>query len=210
MKYKHFVFDVDGTLLDSGYAVLRAWQDTLLEIQHRTYETSELTFVLGIPGDVSLRKLGVKDVESASQLWTRNFLKYSPANKLFDGVNDMLVKLSKRGYKLGIVTSKAYPEFVQEPSLRDITPYFDTIIYVTDSPRPKPFWDPLLAYLKRAGAVQSEVLYVGDAVYDYQCARNAGVDFGLALWGNVSSENICPRFAFDTPKSVLELINDYQ
>lgn len=35
MKYKHFVFDVDGTLLDSGYAVLRAWQDTLLEIQHR-------------------------------------------------------------------------------------------------------------------------------------------------------------------------------
>ena len=204
MKYKHFVFDVDGTLLDSGYAVLRAWQDTLLEIQHRTYETSELTFVLGIPGDVSLRKLGVKDVESASKT------KCSPANKLFDGVNDMLVKLSKRGYKLGIVTSKAYPEFVQEPSLRDITPYFDTIIYVTDSPRPKPFGDPLLAYLKRAGAVQSEVLYVGDAVYDYQCARNAGVDFGLALWGNVSSENICPRFAFDTPKSVLELINDYQ
>ena len=60
------------------------------------------------------------------------------------------------------------------------------------------------------GAVQSEVLYVGDAVYDYQCARNAGVDFGLALWGNVSSENICPRFAFDTPESVLELIKDYQ
>ena len=195
MKYKHFVFDVDGTLLDSGYAVLRAWQDTLLEIQHRAYETSELTFVLGIPGDVSLRKLGVKDVESASQLWTRNCLKYSSANK---------------GYKLGIVTSKAYPEFVQEPSLRDIAPYFDTIIYVTDSPRPKPFGDPLLAYLKRAGAVQSEVLYVGDAVYDYQCARNAGVDFGLALWGNVSSENICPRFAFDTPESVLELIKDYQ
>ena len=193
MKYKHFVFDVDGTLLDSGYAVLRAWQDTLLEIQHRAYETSELTFVLGIPGDVSLRKLGVKDVESASQLWTRN-----------------LVKLSEKGYKLGIVTSKAYPEFVQEPSLRDIAPYFDTIIYVTDSPRPKPFGDPLLAYLKRAGAVQSEVLYVGDAVYDYQCARNAGVDFGLALWGNVSSENICPRFAFDTPESVLELIKDYQ
>ena len=160
MKYKHFVFDVDGTLLDSGYAVLRAWQDTLLEIQHRAYETSELTFVLGIPGDVSLRKLGVKDVESASQLWTRNFLKYSSANKLFDGVTDMLVKLSEKGYKLGIVTSKAYPEFVQEPSLRDIAPYFDTIIYVTDSPRPKPFGDPLLAYLKRAGAVQSEVLYV--------------------------------------------------
>ena len=41
MKYKHFVFDVDGTLLDSGYAVLRAWQDTLLEIQHRAYETSD-------------------------------------------------------------------------------------------------------------------------------------------------------------------------
>ena len=96
MKYKHFVFDVDGTLLDSGYAVLRAWQDTLLEIQHRAYETSELTFVLGIPGDVSLRKLGVKDVESASQLWTRNFLKYSSANKLFDGVTDMLVKLSEK------------------------------------------------------------------------------------------------------------------
>ena len=50
MEYKHLVFDIDGTLVDNEKAVLATWQETILQLFGKHYETSELNFVLGIPG----------------------------------------------------------------------------------------------------------------------------------------------------------------
>ena len=50
MGYKHLVFDIDGTLVDNEKAVLSTWQETNLQLFGKLYETSELNFVLGIPG----------------------------------------------------------------------------------------------------------------------------------------------------------------
>jgi len=50
MGYKHLVFDIDGTLVDNEKAVLATWQETILQLFGKHYETSELNFVLGIPG----------------------------------------------------------------------------------------------------------------------------------------------------------------
>ena len=60
----------------------------------------------------------------------------------------------------------------------------DCIICADDTAEHKPKPGPLLKYMEYTGARPSEVLYVGDTVYDMQCARGAGVDFALARWGN--------------------------
>ena len=49
MKYQHIVFDVDGTLVDNAYAILRSLQETIREFTGKTYPMEELTFCLGIP-----------------------------------------------------------------------------------------------------------------------------------------------------------------
>ena len=45
---KHIVFDVDGTLIDTEYAVLQSFHDTILAVMGRDIPTTELTFALGI------------------------------------------------------------------------------------------------------------------------------------------------------------------
>ncbi len=56
MRYKHIVFDIDGTLIDTEYAVLHSLQDTLIAVTGINREINELTFALGIPGKNALKK----------------------------------------------------------------------------------------------------------------------------------------------------------
>lgn len=130
MKYKHVIFDVDGTLLDSEFAVLSAWRDTLEELQNKVYSEDELLFTLGIPGEVTLARLGVADVDA----------------------------------------------------------------------------DPILKYMELEGITAKDAIYIGDSVYDYQCARSAGVDFGLAAWGKSFAQDIDAHFTLKHPKEVLEVV----
>ena len=50
MGYKHLIFDIDGTLFDNEKVVIATWQETILQLFNKHYETSDLNFVLGIPG----------------------------------------------------------------------------------------------------------------------------------------------------------------
>lgn len=206
MKYKHVIFDVDGTLLDSEFAVLSAWRDTLEELQNKVYSEDELLFTLGIPGEVTLARLGVADVDAGYKLWWRYFAKYTASMRLFESVVPMLEELRSKGYKLGIVTSKPRSEFDTDKELLRITKLLGTIICVEDSERPKPYADPILKYMELEGITAKDAIYIGDSVYDYQCARCAGVDFGLAAWGKSFAQDIDANFTLKHPKEVLEVV----
>ena len=64
--------------------------------------------------------------------------------------------------------------------------YFDTVVCEEDTVCHKPEAEPLECYMRRAGARPEEVLYIGDSIYDMECARAAKTACGLALWGAVS------------------------
>ena len=183
MKYKHIIFDVDGTLLDTEFAVLHSLQDTVMQYSHISIPIDKLCFALGIPGKVALERLGIEDTIGANEYWNEMMQKYHKSIGLFDGINDTLSALRDKGYRLGIITSKTKSEFEMDFVPHGISHYFDSIICVDDSPKPKPYPDPILTYLNRNQILASEAIYIGDTEYDSLCAHSAGVDFGLALWG---------------------------
>ena len=71
MKYKHIIFDVDGTLVNSNYALLNAWKDTFLQIQGKSWDIKDLTFALGIPGKEIMKKAGAEYSDEAFELWKK-------------------------------------------------------------------------------------------------------------------------------------------
>lgn len=183
MRYQHLVFDLDGTLLDTEQAILASLRDTIRGVQGRELPEEALTFALGIPGADALAQLAVRDVPAALALWERELRQYAGSVRLFNGVQAMLEQAARRGYRLGIVTSKTRAEFRQEFVPFGVAGLFGTVICADDTREHKPHPAPLLAYLDRTGAQAGQLLYLGDSRYDCACAAGAGVDFALAGWG---------------------------
>lgn len=202
--YKHIVFDIDGTLLDTEKAILHSLKDVLREALQEDVPMKELKFVLGIPGETALRQLGIQDTGLVGRKWNERLSDYKSEIRLFDGIPELLSALKGHGYALGIVTSKTRYEYQTDFAIPfDVADGFSTVICVEDASNSKPNPEPLLAYFERARIDARDALYIGDTVYDSQCARGAGVDFGLALWGNAGAQGIPADYRFQTPREVL-------
>lgn len=205
MGYKHLIFDIDGTLVDNEKVVIATWQETILQLFGKHYETSDLNFVLGIPGVTTMERLGAENPQEAFVVWGQNFIKHKAEIELFPHIEHTIAALKSKGLDLGLVTSRTHDELNNDFALGEIIGNFDTIICVTDAPRPKPNPDPLLVYLERCGLSPDEVLYIGDSDYDYHCAKNAKVDFGVALWGDNRIRHTDARYSFNSPMDILNV-----
>ena len=203
--YKHIVFDVDGTLINTEYAVLHSLQDTLKEVQNKIYKIEELEFVLGITGEAAIKQLGIANITETVDLWNKYLNSYKNSVCVFADIKDLLQKLSP-DYKLGIVTSKTKAEFDEEVTHFGLNKYFEIIVCADHTKKHKPNPEPLLKYMELAKVKPDETLYIGDSIYDMQCAKSSGVDFAFAKWGN-RRQNIEAKYALLNPLDLLNCLS---
>jgi HAD superfamily hydrolase (TIGR01549 family) len=208
MKYNHIVFDIDGTLIDTEKAVLLSLQEALYQLQGKKYNLEDLRFTFGIPDDDSMKRLKVQDADSCERLWAKFKPEYTHTIKIFDGMNSTLYKLKSKEISLGIITSRTREEFTNDFVPFGIAEFFDIAICADDTGKHKPNPEPMLKYLELSKANKKTTLYIGDTVYDFDCAHSAGVDFALALWGGKSSKSFDPTFLLDRTQSILNILNE--
>ena len=206
MKYGHVVFDMDGTLIDTCEAIQQSLRDTIAMLTGNTPTEAEVRATFGTPSDAGLKMLGVRDedIPRGILLWSENIKKYEDTPRAFPGVRELMDGLKTGGCRLGIATSKNTAELEHSrEQFGDIVSRVDCIICADDTAEHKPKPGPLLKYMEYTGARPSEVLYVGDTVYDMQCARGTGVDFALARWGNPDGR-VDADYDEPTPLALLE------
>lgn len=205
MKYEQIVFDIDGTLLDTEYAVLHSFQHTLEVMAGLRMELEELTFCLGITGEDALVRLQIENIPETLAFWEKELRNYNEMVSAFDGIMELLQQLKEKDYELGIVTSKKRSEFEKEFKKVGIRDYFKTVICADDTKEHKPAAGPLLKYMELSGSDRGRLLYIGDSEYDSKCAENAKVDFALAGWGS-HSKSIPTKYYLDIPGDLWKYI----
>lgn len=205
MPYEHIIFDLDGTLLDTERSVLLAWQSALEKYRYR-FSLEELRIVLGITPESALQKLQVTVDGHFWSGWMEAYAAQTQSTAFFDGVTDMLDTLKRRGYRLGIVTSRTREEYERYFRSFRLEQWFERMVCAGDTQKHKPDPEPLYRYAALAGALPQACLYVGDMPTDIACANRAGAASGLAAWNGSGALCAQAKFVFRTPQELCDIL----
>ena len=205
--YKHFVFDIDGTLIDTERTGVLSLMLTVRELLGIDMPYEEAYGYFGIPSAKVAPLLGYADAERFGERWEENFVGLSHMMKAFDGAEEVLATVKSAGRTTGCVTSRSRYEFEKDVHMQGLVKYIDHIVCAEDSEGHKPSPDPMFAYMRKAGATApAECIYIGDTMHDFQCATGAGCDFALADWQGRGLQGIPARYHLNEVKQILDLL----
>jgi HAD superfamily hydrolase (TIGR01509 family) len=189
------IFDLDGTLVDTVYAHVFAWQRALancgLSIDgwriHRRIGMSGGLFTRAVARELG-RELTDAEAEEVQQRHGELFRELLPERRPLPGAPELLADLRARGVTHGIATSGRRPEI--NASLAALGVPDDVVVVERgDVARAKPEPDLFVECARRLGAAPAECYVVGDAVWDLLAARRAGMlSIGLLTGGYGSDE----------------------
>lgn len=189
------VFDLDGTLIDSGPMIVASMKHAALAVLGRDVPEEVLSAAVGGPGLVAqMQALAPERVDDLVAAYREHNEPLHEVLEAFWEVVEVLPRLRNEGRRLGIVTAKRAATvrlaFDRFPELEG---NFDVVITSDDTERHKPSPDPILAAIDRLGRSPGESAYVGDSPYDVRAARAAGVYAVAVGWGGIHSDDVLRR-----------------
>jgi pyrophosphatase PpaX len=202
------LLDLDGTVIDSVALIRESHRHAVRTVLGEEWEDERLVANVGRP---LLDQMAVFSPQDADELY-RVYREWNHANTAalllpYDGIAEVLQELRDAGRTLGIVTSKSRDAVDLAwrvlPGLRDL---FSVEITADDTPVHKPHADPVLAALRAVDGDLARACYVGDAPFDIQAGRAAGVATIAVTWGFFSPSDLeaeSPDLICATPAELL-------
>jgi phosphoglycolate phosphatase len=189
-KFKAVIFDLDGTLLNTLTDIADSMNRVLSRLGHPTHPTDAYKYFVG-EGIVKLatRVLPEKDKNEQSITACVNAMHEEYGNhcqdqtKLYDGIEEMLTVLTKRGVKLAVLSNKP-----DELTRKTVSHYlgtwnFSVVAGAKPDLPPKPEPDGALRIARKMHLSPADFLYLGDSNIDMKTANGAGMYAIGALWG---------------------------
>ena len=141
---------------------------------------------------------------------TFNALNHDTLARPFDGTREVLTELRRRGYLVGVVTSKGRELGLRGLKLCSLDALIDSAVFLEDTTAHKPHPEPILAALRKLGTEAGSAAYVGDSGHDIIAAHAAGVRTVGALWGplpRTTLEREAPTFVAESITDLLQIFN---
>lgn len=209
MKLKGFIFDLDGTLINSLPVVRTSLNTTLLKFSGRVYGDKELSSLYGPSEEGIFKKLFPDSWREVLQFYLNEYDRiHRQYAKPFPGVVEALTLLQERKMKLALVSGKGAGSMGISLKHSGLKHFFEVIITGSEQRASKP--EHIKQVLALWNFSPEEVVYVGDIAYDVQAAKEVGVLPISALWAEtVQVQKVLamnPTFAFDNVQSFNEWI----
>jgi len=209
MKLKGFIFDLDGTLINSLPVVRTSLNATLLKFSGRVYADQEISALFGPSEEGIFKKLFPDSWAEVLQFYLTEYdrihLQYA---KPFPGIIELLTLLHERKMKLALVSGKGPGSMEISLKHSGLKHLFKVILTGSELRASKP--EHIRQVLALWKFSPEEVAYVGDIAYDVQAAKEVGVLPISALWAETAQVQkvlaMNPDYAFDKVESFNEWI----
>jgi pyrophosphatase PpaX len=190
VRFRIVLFDLDGTLIDSGPIILASMQHAVRSVLDREIPPAELQMTIGGQGIVAqMTAIDPDHVDELLQAYKEHDDGLHETLEAFDELLALLPGLKAEGRKLGIVTAKRHRTVgLALDRFAALASAFDVVVAFEDTSRHKPDPEPGLLAVETLGGTPGEAVYVGDSPFDIGAAKAAGV-FSVAVgWGGIHSE----------------------
>ena len=182
---KAVLFDLDGTLTDSGEGIMNCARLALSHYGIEVADESSLRVFVGPPLAETFLKFGVpaEEVNHAIEIYRSRYIpigKYE--NKPYPGIRELLEKLEAEGHRLYVATSKPETTSVDILEHFDLAKYFDIIAGASfDHARHSKAL--VIAYLLEQTGKNLDAVMVGDTAFDVIGAKSHGIPTVGVSWG---------------------------
>jgi len=154
-----------------------------------------------------MEELNIKDKEKTYARWVKYVNEYEDGATPYENVETVLKTIHNKHIRQAVVSAKLRKQYEIDFVSKGFDQYIEVEVLADDTDKHKPDPEPIYLCIERLGLNKEDIIYVGDALSDYQVCLNAGIDFAYAKWGSVSSEGIeDPTFILETPLDILKLI----
>ena len=188
---KQILFDLDGTLTDSGEGIMHCTELTLEHYGLPIPPRSEMRSMVGPPLRDSFLRFGIpfEELDNAVAFYRKHYLAVGQyENEPYSGIRQLLKKLTAEGNRLYLATSKP------ETMAADILQYFDLKQYFTiicgAVPGGRNTKEEVIAHLLTRLDTRENLVMVGDTIYDVKGAAFHQIPCIAVAWGYGEVENM--------------------
>jgi pyrophosphatase PpaX len=184
--YPVVLFDLDGTLVDSGAIILASFKHATQTVLQREFPDEHILAAVGGSNlDEQMRRLDPDRVDELVTVYRAHNEPLQAELLACAGVPDVLDELRAEGRRLGVVTAKRQQTIALAFEAVPALGAFDVVVGSDDTERHKPDPEPILHALELLGARAEDAAYVGDSPFDIRAGKAAGVFTVAVAWGNI-------------------------
>lgn len=182
---KAILFDLDGTLTDSGEGIMNCAKLALEHYGIHIENEESLRVFVGPPLQKTFVEFGVpkEEVDNAIQIYRSRYIPIGKfENHPYPGIRELLARLRADGYKLYVATSKPEETSLEILDHFDLTKYFDIVCGASfDVSRHSK--DKVIEYLLERIGEDVDAIMVGDTAFDVLGAKAHGIPTIGVSWG---------------------------
>ena len=212
-KYEYILFDLDGTLTDSGPGIMNGFAYTVEKMGGKVEDKNQYKRFVGPPLKESFGSLGYseEDIDKAITIYREyyNGMGGCFENEVYPGIEDVLAKLKAAGKKLIVATSKNAHGTKTVLEHFGLDKYFDFVATANDADRQHKI-DVLKYALEQGGVADlKSAVMIGDRMYDIEASAEVGLDSIGILYGYGSKEeltNAGATYLAETAEDIVSLI----
>ncbi|WP_375384300.1 HAD family hydrolase [uncultured Microbacterium sp.] len=203
------LLDIDGTLVDSNYLHVDAWDRAFVAAEHPV-EMWRIHRAIGMDSGKLIERLLGDDAaavgEAVKAEQGRLYMEMTDRLRVIKGARELIQELSRRGHAVVLATSAPKDELAVLLSVLDVGGAVDKVTSGEDVSAAKPDPGPIQIALERASVSAEQAVMIGDSVWDVEAANRAGVKSIGVLAGGYSEDELLSAGASAVYDDVADLL----